>query len=318
MKSFFRSTRFKILLAAVMLLIGLVLYSVSTGGFSSLPSSIVGAVTTPIQSLSSSISGAVSGFFGQFTSASAKQERIEELEKQINDLQNKMVDYDTYLNENEELRKYLKLYRENPDFVFEDAIVIGRDPAEPFGNFSINKGTLSGIKPNDPVITAEGLVGYVYDVGPIYAKVRTVLDPATAASAIVSRTRDYVMVESNTFELAKNGLCKLNYLPRNSSAIQGDYIITSGVGGIYPRGLIIGTISEIKQEPDGISSYAILTPTADIRNIKDVMVIKSFKGQGEGLPAEANGNLNNNASSNSSGSDSSVNASSNSSAEVSR
>lgn len=289
MKGFFKSVRFKVLVLVLMLLIGLLAYAASVGGLATLPSTVMGAISGPLQSVSSSISGAVSDFLGGITSISDNEKRIEELENQVNELRGQLIDLDQYKQENEEFRQYLDLKEQNPDYVFEDAAVIAKDPAERFGGFTINKGSLAGIEAGDPVITPDGLVGFVSEVGATYSKVQTLLDPSTSVSSLISRTRDSGVLGSNTTEYAKQGLCRLGYLDRQSSVTAGDLVITSGVGGKYPSGLVIGTISQVSQEADGISLYASVQPAADIADVRDVMVIKSFLGQGEALPPDDSG-----------------------------
>ncbi|MCI8497646.1 MAG: rod shape-determining protein MreC [Clostridiales bacterium] len=286
MKSFLKSVRFKVLILVLMLLIGLLIYAASTGGIASLPSTVMGAISGPIQSVSSSISGAVSDFLGGIVSISEQEKRIEELEGQISELRGQLIDLDKYKQENEEFRQYLDLKEQNPDYVFEDASVISRDPSERFGGFTINKGSLAGIEAGDPVITPDGLVGFVREAGATYAKVQTLLDPSTSISSLISRTRDSGVLTANTTEFAQDGLCRLGYLDRQSSVTAGDLVITSGVGGKYPSGLVIGTISQVMQEADGISLYASVKPAADISDVRDVMVIKSFLGQNEALPPD--------------------------------
>ena len=287
MKGFFKSVRFKVLVLVLMLLIGLLAYAASVGGLAT--STVMGAISGPLQSVSSSISGAVSDFLGGITSISDNEKRIEELENQVNELRGQLIDLDQYKQENEEFRQYLDLKEQNPDYVFEDAAVIAKDPAERFGGFTINKGSLAGIEAGDPVITPDGLVGFVSEVGATYSKVQTLLDPSTSVSSLISRTRDSGVLGSNTTEYAKQGLCRLGYLDRQSSVTAGDLVITSGVGGKYPSGLVIGTISQVSQEADGISLYASVQPAADIADVRDVMVIKSFLGQGEALPPDDSG-----------------------------
>ena len=272
-----------------MLLIGLLIYAASVGGIATLPSTVMGAISGPLQSISSSISGAVTDFLGGITSISDKDKRIEELENQVNDLRGQLIDLDKYKQENEEFRQYLDLKEQNPDYVFEDASVISKDPSERFGGFTINKGSLAGIEAGDPVITPDGLVGFVREVGLTYSKVQTLLDPSTSVSSLISRTRDSGVLGSNTTEYAQDGLCRLGYLDRQSSVTAGDLVITSGVGGKYPSGLVIGTISQVNQEADGISLYASVKPAADIADVRDVMIIKSFLGQGEALPPDDTG-----------------------------
>ena len=106
--------------------------------------------------------------------------------------------------------------------------------------------------------------------------VRTVLDNSIGIGAIDSYTQTSGQISSNTLTLAQQDRCRMNNIKRENAISSGDIIITSGVGKGYPRGLIIGTVEEVLQETDGISNYAIIKPAADIRNVRNVMVIKEF------------------------------------------
>jgi len=276
MKDFIHSMRFKVFLVLALLLLGIMLYSASTGGFSTAPSSILGAVTTPIQSLTSKIGGLFSGN----DSEKALKAEIERLQKENRELTDQIIDYNNIKTQNEQYKLYLGIKEEHPDFEFEPAQVIGSDPNEHFYGFTINKGTLKGIKPKDTVITADGLVGYVKEAGPTYAKIITILDPSANAGVYSSQTRDKGVV-GGTYELAREGLTKLSYLPRESTVAVGDLIVTSGLMGMYPEGLVVGTVKEIKHEKQGVSMYGVIVPAAQIQKLREVFVIKNFDGKGE-------------------------------------
>ncbi len=286
MKQFFHSGRFKALVVVALLLCGFMIYALSQGGGAS---GFIGAITTPLQSLSSAISKGADSFFSQFVSTSDLQKQLDQKEEELRELREKQVDYDSAIRENEELRRYLDIKEKNEDFELEPAQVVARDNTDLYYNFTVNTGSASGVELRDPVITADGLVGYVSEVYPTYSIVRSILDPSTEIGAQDSYTQENGVVGLNTIDLAKEGMCRLNYLDRGSSVSRGNLVVTSGVGGAYPRGLIIGTVEEVLQETDGISIYATIKPAADILHLTDVMIIKSFYGQGVGIPGEDDG-----------------------------
>lgn len=277
MGDFFKSIRFKILLAVLILLLFFMLRAAWTGG-APIISQTTGAIVTPLQKLSSSISYTVTGYFERFFHADDIAKENEQLQEQIRELQNQLVDYEQYKQENENLREFLGIKEENPDFELEPASVVARDPNDRFYSFTIDKGSLDGISPYDTVISADGLVGRVKEVGLNWSKVLTLLDPSMDIGAYVSRTRDIGVVTGDV-ALAQEGMCKLTYLPRESGAARGDLVVTTG-GSLYPGGLIVGSISEVRTEKGEISLYAVVTPAADIRSVKQVMVIKSYLEQG--------------------------------------
>ncbi len=118
----------------------------------------------------------------------------------------------------------------------------------------------------------------IEEVGLTYSRVITIYDPGLNIGAYVSRTRDTGIVVG-AVELSQEGQCKMTYLPRDSGAAIGDTVLTSG-GNVFPKGLKIGSIKEIRQEDHGVSLYAVIEPFAFAYGVKDVFVITSFEGQG--------------------------------------
>ena len=286
MGDFFKSRKFKVLIALFIMLIALMLRASWTGGLSPAIEQVAGAVVAPFQKLSSTISDGVSGFFRRYARADEVAQENEALRSEINELRAQLVNYEEYKHENEELRKYLDIeYKEeHPDFEMTPAAVVARDPDSRFYSFTIDKGSLDGVAPYDPVVCADGLVGRVKEVGLTYSKVITILDVEIDVGAYDARTRDIGIVNGSV-ALAADGRCIMNYLPRESGAAQGDLVVTSG-GNLYPKGLVIGKIARLDHAPGNISLYAEIEPTADIRNLTDVMVITSFNGQKGGAPVE--------------------------------
>ncbi len=287
MREFFKSIKFKILLAIVLVLGGFMVYQVSTGGATSITSSILSFVVTPIQSLSSQISSSVSGFLSNIMSASQTAQKNEELQRQIDELKKQMVDYQEIQRENEQYKEALSIKEQNDDFELVPAFVTSRDPNASYNSFLIDKGSLQGVAVQDPVITSAGLIGYVSEVGPTYSRVSTVLSTSTNVGVVNSRTRDTGTVQG-TLELSQKGQCRLSYISRDSQMQEGDLLITSGTGGVYPQGLIVGQIAEIGLDPTGLSKYAVITPVTEIASVQEVYVVTSFLYQGVGLESEKN------------------------------
>lgn len=275
MGDFLKGIHFKILLGVLILLLFFMLRAAWTGGFSPAVTQVMGAIVTPLQKVSSGISEAVSGYFERYTRADEISAENDALHQEINELRRQLVNYEQYRQENKTLKEYLEIKEENPDFELEPAAVVARDPNDRFYSFTIDKGSIHGVSPRDPVISPDGLVGVVKEVGVNYSKVMTILDVAVDVGAYDVRTRDIGII-TGAVELAAEGKCKLTYLPRETGAASSDLIVTTG-GGIFPKGLVIGTLSEIKNE--GISLYAVVEPAADIRGLTDVMVIKAYQGQ---------------------------------------
>ena len=282
MKEFLKSFAFKAIAAVALILIGVMIYAASTGGATTIPSAITGAIVTPLQSLASGISDGFNNFFGLFTDAGELKKENAAMQEELNDLRAKQVELDKLREENQDLKKYLHLIESTDQYTFARGRVVAMDASDKYYNFTINVGSLSGVKANNPIITPEGLVGVVYEVGPSFSKVRTILDPATQVSARISRTGESGITGAN-LKLTREGLLRLNQLSRESGAATGDYVVTAGIGGVFPADLLIGKITEINTDSNGLSAYALVQPFADIANLTSVLVITEFNGQGESI-----------------------------------
>jgi rod shape-determining protein MreC len=264
--------------------------AVYTGGTAPLFAQLVSFITVPIQRGSAALSYNVSEFFGQFADAKALKAENDLLLAERNDFLRALADYERVKHENEQYKKIIGVMEDRKDLTIVTASVIAREPVSRFYSFTIGKGRLDGIKRLDPVMTADGLVGYVIEVGPSYARVVTLLDIMVNVGAydnttmaginIYDSTSRDIGVISGTVELAAEGLCRMDYLPRDSAVRQGNIIMTSG-GGLFPKDILVGTVKRMQSNSHGTSIAAIIEPAADIVNVKDVFVITKFEGQGE-------------------------------------
>ena len=278
MKDFFSSLRFKILAGLMTVLLGVIIASVYTGGAAPMFSQVVSIVTTPMQRVSAGVSGSVAGFFDRFFSAGQMYEENQRLREELNSMRRQLVDYQQARHENTQLRAILGVMEDRQDLTFITADVIARDPADRFYSFTIDRGSRHGVSWLDPVITAEGLVGYVIEVGVNQSRVATILDVSASVAAYSSATRDIGIV-SGAVELAPLGRSELQFLPRESEVGVGDLILTSG-GSLFPRDLIIGTVVEVGPSRHGTGLLAVIELAAEVQNVRNVFVITSFDGQG--------------------------------------
>ncbi len=173
----------------------------------------------------------------------------------------------------------LGVKEKNPDYDLVPANIIGKDAADVFSSLIIDKGASDNVSVNDPVVYGNYLVGIVRKVNESYSVVETILNPAVNIGAIESKTRETAYVTTNTAQSGA-GKCILAGLERNTAVSPGGIVLTSGIGGIYPKGLIIGTVAQVCQSEYDISSYAVINPSADVNAIEDVFVITAFDGQG--------------------------------------
>lgn len=280
MKEFFESVKFKILVCVCAVLAGFILYAFTNKSSSNFIETGLDFIVTPIRSASSYISSSVGEFFEKYILINRVYEENEKLREENAALRQQIVDTYSHKLENEQLKDYLQIKELNPEFEIEAASVIGNDPLDSFGAFTINKGSLHGIETGDVVITKNGLVGMISQVNAISARVSTVLDPTIQVGAIISETGDVGIIK-NTSSHAKNEQTLLTMLSRDTEAVTGNHVVTSGMGGVFPKGIIIGTVKSTALDANGLSVNAVIKPIVDIRDIKNIIVIKSFLGQGD-------------------------------------
>lgn len=280
MKTFLKSTSFKILLAVAIVLLACVIAAATIADGASPLTSAVSTVFSPLQSACAYISDQFNDFKGGFISADAYKDRVEELEQQVAEYQSKLVDYEKLQKQVESYEKFLGVKEKNPDFQFVAGTVIGRDAADVFGSFVLNCGSTDGVSVGDPVISGEYLIGLVSEVTPTSCVVLSVCDPKVSAAAYEIRSGETGYTQTTT-KLGVSGIVKLSGLSRSTAVAPGGIVCTSGVGGVFPRGLIIGTVTAVEKEEGDISYYAEVKPEIEISEVQDAFVITDFEGKGD-------------------------------------
>lgn len=278
MRFFFRSTQFKIILSVVIILIALSVTFLIIGGRISPQADIAGTFTAPFKAAVTKTTNAIKDFVTAYTEGNEIMIKNAELEAELSSLREQLAEYEKATKENEFYKNYLEIKDANPDFKFSHATLISRDNSDLYKGFVINKGSTSDIAKYDPVITEAGLVGYISEVGLTTSKVATVLSPDITLGALDNRTSDSGIL-SGSIEQAKKNFTRLYNLSRSCNVAIGDYVVTSGEG-IFPEGLLIGTIQSIGSDQYNTSIFAEVKPFADIENLREVMVITEFEGQG--------------------------------------
>ena len=279
MRQFLKSTPvkvFAVILAA--LLFGAVFASVSQNDTSPV-TKVVSVVFTPLQKATSFLSEKLHVFGASFASANTYRTENEALRQQVAEYQAKLVDYDEIKHKITSYEEMLGVKAANRDYVLEPANIIGSDAADQFTSLMIDKGSNDDVSVNDPVICGGYLVGIVKKVNPTYSVVLSLLNPQINVSAIESKTRETAYVTTDS-EQSKNGACIMAGLERTTLIAPGGIIITSGIGGIYPKGVIIGTVTQVVESEYDLTSYAVVEPGVDLRGLEDVFVITDFYGQG--------------------------------------
>lgn len=280
MQKFFKSWTFKVLCALAVFALAVMIRAAAAGNADIFLSQAFSVVSQPFLDLSNSVSGSVNNFLDRFVRTEEVFLENEVLQERVRQLEEELVDYENIKRENDQFREFLELKQNNPDYTFEPATVIGRDATNRFASFTIDKGSLAGVEVADPVINSDGLVGIVWEVGLTYSHVRTILDISVEVGVYNIYTRDSGIV-SGDIALSGESLCKLSYLPKNSGIAAGDRVVTSGIGGVFPKDLRVGTVRSVDLDANGLSLSAVIEPFADINNVTEVLIIKSFGEQTE-------------------------------------
>ena len=280
MKELFKSRQFKLVAGIIALLMVGALLCAANGSGKTAQSSVIGVIFTPANWVATKISNGISYVFGEETGNADYLKRIDELEKQVGSLQDQLSDYENLKKQNALYKDALGLKEENPDYSFVEATVTGRDAADIFCSYTINKGSLNGISDGDAVVYGNYIVGIIDKAYPTYSVVKTILDPDFSVSAyeIVSGEISYVTGEAS---LAAKGKCKMANLDSSTSVTYGSIISTAGISGSIPEGLVIGTVEEIDEETTSVASYAVVKPGVDVYNISNCLVLTDYESEGQ-------------------------------------
>ncbi len=233
---------------------------------------IINFTVKPVSTFFSNVNASIDGFFDYFRSKKELVQQVSELTYKANLLEQQNAALSSLETENERLRKLLELGEKYPQFQTTAASVIAKDGGN-YGRFiTIDKGEESGIAVNQPVLSQNGLVGLVFETGYGWAKIQTILDPSTSVGCRITRTGDISVTEGDN-ALVNEGLLKMLYISKQFTILEGDIVETSGLGEIYPRGIPLGKIKEIKVSDNSNSQYATIVPMVDFSNLQEVLVI---------------------------------------------
>lgn len=233
----------------------------------SLFESVVMETFAPLQRGTLSFKEQVSNFINHYIAIVNTSKENAELVGKVAVLENQIFELSEVQKENERLKQLLQFGKEIPrEKVL--AQVTGWDSSNEFKVLRINKGQDDGLKVMSPVITINGLVGYVYRLSSNYSDILTILDQNNRVDAIVSRTRSHGIVEGiSSFK------CRLKHVVRTENIEDGDEVVTAGLGNIYPKGIKIGIVSNVDKENFGMTQEIEITPAVDFHRLEEVVVL---------------------------------------------
>jgi len=268
--------KFFVIALTVAIILTVAAMGLNIAGHGNIVSDAVNIIIYPFQVFANVLKDSFFGFTSYFTEFNNYKKENAELKEYIALLESKLDGAIDFKERYEDLLAYHNIKQVNIEYDRQPATVIARGAGNFISTLTINQGSLHEIEKNMPVISPDGIVGYIGEVGLGTSKVILFTRTSVSISAYIDRTGITGIVEGD-FELEKEGLCKLTMLPKDADLRVGDRIISSGYGGIFPEGLTIGVIVDIK--PDDLSQTLIgyVKPAADLSKIRNVMVIHSFE-----------------------------------------
>ena len=279
MKEFFESGKIKIFLSVLFVLIMLSVFTRNTEN--NVISSTVNTMTYGL----SKVSAAAADNHKSGLSYDELKLENEKLKKANTELRARLVDYYSVKEENTRLWKFYGLKKEHSDYTVVPATVLRRDSNDEFYSFTIDKGTSSDVNAGDPVMGESGLIGWVSEADVNTAKVVTILSPRTGIGAVDNATKERGIITGST-KHADDNQTMFSKLKSGNKVKAGDIITTTGISGLYPKGLVIGEVTDVCYDTYDTSYYAVVQPYDDIRKITDAAVIIDFTGQGEILRSD--------------------------------
>ena len=231
---------------------------------------IFNSIVMPIQRGLTYLKNKVAGNESFFTDMETLKAENESLKQKNSELEQSLRELEIIQSENETLKEYVNLKDKYPEYETIPAYIINRDINNYTKTIVINVGEEDGIKPNMTVIADKGLVGYVLSTTKNTAKVQTIIDTSTSVSSIISTSRDTIIVNGT---LEDNNILKATYIPTDATLLENDSVETSGIGGIYPKGIHIGTIKQIVNTKNVIDRYAYIETAVDFEKLETVLVI---------------------------------------------
>lgn len=277
MKDYLRKNgiRVGIIVAAVVLLIGIT--AAARGGQISFVQNLTGIMEAPLKRVLSSAVNWVDGIYGYIFEYDSLRAENESLRAQLAEAQESARDGIEASEENTRLRRLLELREQHTDYVLESSKVVLWSSSNWSSSFTISKGSNSGIELGAPVITEYGaVVGQITELGDTWATVSTIIDVDMSVGAFVGVSGNSGMVVGE-FGLMRDKQAKLTFLADGAQIFVGDDVLTSGSGGAFPAGLVIGTLTAVQTEAGGQVEYGIVEPQCDLDSLVQVFIIKDFE-----------------------------------------
>lgn len=244
---------------------------------------IISVPMTPVQGFITSLSHKVEDTVNFFKEVQTIKDENERLKAEIAELEQRNREISALEEKNVELREALNLKEQFSGYKFLGGNIIAIDPDNWFNVFKVDIGKRDGVYKDCPVVTgSKGLVGRVLSTDDTSSNIMTVIDEEFAASAWISKSGGGHAIVRGDINLKEKGLCKMEYIPLEVDVEVGDVIETSGLGGIYPKGIVIGEVIEVRKTNSDLNRYAIIQPVADFKRLEEVYILAGNENQETG------------------------------------
>lgn len=273
MPRLFKNTPIIIVIAIIIGLIVLMAFTEAGKEKASVLGNALGKALTPIQRGIYSTSSYVYNVFSGIGERYNMEKEYEELKNRVEELEKALYKMEELEKQNERLKDLALFIDENREKVVTGANVIAKNPGNWFNNITIDKGSKHGVAVNMAVVTGQGLVGRVIEVAHSCSKVRTIVDGKSAVSAIIQRNRDNGLLKGNNSLGSEDGLCRMIYLPEDSNVAEGDKVLTSSLGELFPKGIYIGEVEKVIINERDLYKTAIVRPGVDFQRLEEVLVV---------------------------------------------
>lgn len=251
--------------------LGIIIFSLKSN--SSVISSGVGSVISPLQKIIYNANDKLKESFDFFINFSKVKQENEELAAKNAELENKLVEYNRMKDENTTLREMFDYSQANQNYNYLGCNIVGYSGGNISNGYVIDKGTNDGVKKDMIVITPQGLVGKVTKSESSYSIVQTILNENIAVSSMVESTRETTGILQGATDNKNKNLAVLSNIPIDSEIKEGDVILTSGLGGMYPKEIRIGEVVSVEIDTVGIMKKAVVKPYVDFNKLEGLFVV---------------------------------------------
>jgi len=258
-----------VIITIIILTALVIITNIDTSKFS-LVEGMTSKLVMPIQNGLTYVKCKISGNDTFFYDINSLKDENKKLKQENQELSEKLSELEIIKAENEVLREYANLSDQYTAYTTKPAYIIDRDLSNLSETLVINIGEKDGIKIGMPVVVAEGIVGQVISTTNSTAKVQPIIDPSSSVSGIMNISRDNIIVKG---ELGSNTTLRATYISSDADLVLNDEVETSGLGGIYPKGLKIGKLVQIVETQNTTEKYAVIETAVDFSKIEEVLVI---------------------------------------------